>query len=326
VFAHTHRLVPVVAVSLCLVWPDVARAARVTPAEYMSVVTEIVTELAPRSAHDAAAIREAYRPYVTPLALDTFADIEEGLATGGLVPLSQLANRFNVRVRRDGAGPVGEMDVPHQESYVSARPATAGCLIDVASRVKSGPIEITSLVRHLDYQNELRASNPNATTDVPTHALGLAFDIAIVNTPLPTVLELEDVLREMSDAGDILVIAERQQLVFHVVPQPARLGWYTDVYARAINGEPWGRAVGDDRVFTPMVNASIASLQPAPAFAAEWWAAANAPLDMAIAVSVQPDPPPVVADSAVHGVTGYVALLGEFLSSTWHKVAPWTVV
>src|SRR6185295_1854009 len=133
----------------------------------------------------------------------------------------------------DGSNPIGEKDIDHQNSYVSARAATIGCLLDVASRVKSGPIEVTSLVRHLEYQSELRATNPNAITDVPTHALGLAFDIAVVNSPLRTVLELQKVLRQMSDAGDVLVIAEREQMVFHVVPQPSHLGWYAEVYAHA---------------------------------------------------------------------------------------------
>src|ERR1041384_7287032 len=81
--------------------------------------------------------------------------------------------RFNVRVRLDGLSPIGEMDMSRQASYVSARAATIGCLLDVASRVKSGPIEVTSLVRHLGYQQQLRATNVNATDDVPTHALGM---------------------------------------------------------------------------------------------------------------------------------------------------------
>ena len=318
----THPLVLILAVLLWLVSPGVARAERVTRVEYLSVVNDVVAELAPRSVHDAVAIREAYAPYVASLALDTFDDIEEGLTTGGLVPLPEAAEWLNVRVRREGGSPIGEKDVVHQARYVSARTAAIGCLIDVASRIKSGPIEVTSLVRHLGYQNELRATNPNAMTEVPTHALGLAFDIAIVNTPLPTVLELEDVLREMSDAGDILVIAERQQLVFHVVPQPSRLGWYTEVYARAINGAPWGRMVDDDRVLTPTVSAAIGSLRPMPVSAAEWWAASNVPLEMPISVTVEAEDIAAIDDAG--GLTGYVARLGAFLSATWHSVSPWS--
>ena len=75
----------------------------------------------------------------------------------------------------------------------------------------------------------------------------------MANTPLATVLETRDVLQEMSDAGDILLIVERQQLVFHVVPQPSRLGWYADVYARAMTGQPWGRRVDALSTLTPIV-------------------------------------------------------------------------
>jgi hypothetical protein len=154
----------------------------------------MVTEQAPRSAHDAARARRL--PAASTVSRSVVRKIEEGLH-GGLVPLP-LDPRFNVRVRLDGSNPIGEKDIAHQSSYVAARDATIGCQLDVASQVKSGPIEVTSLVRHLEYQEQLRATNPNAT-DVPTHALGLAFDIAMVNSPLPTVLEIRDVLRRMSD-------------------------------------------------------------------------------------------------------------------------------
>lgn len=287
-----------------------AHAQHVSEAEYLMVVNDMLTDLAPRSAHDAAAIRDIYRPYMDLLALGSLTDIEQGIATGGLVPLP-ADPRFNVRVRLDGAGAVGELDVPHQDSYVSARAETIGCLLDVASRVKSGPIEVTSLVRHLEYQDELRVTNFNATTEVPTHALGMAFDIAMVNTPLERVLELRNVLRQMADAGDILVIGERQQLVFHVVPQPSRLGWYRDVYAAAVSGRPWPAHPNGDGPFTPEVIAAINSLQPMPEFEADWWAAENVPVDLPVSVH---------ADVIDGRAPGYLAAIGELLSSTWHML------
>src|SRR5262245_14984614 len=139
----------------------------------------MVADQAVRSAHDAALMRDVYQPYADSLALDDFTQIEDGLATGGLVRLPLGAERFNIRVRLDGTNPIGEKDLAHQSSYVAARAATIGCLLDVASRVKSGPIEVTSLVRHLEYQQQLRATNANAITELPTHALGMAFDIAM---------------------------------------------------------------------------------------------------------------------------------------------------
>jgi len=297
-----------------------ASAQSVPEADYLLSVTAMVTEQAARSAHDAALMRASYGPYIEPLALDDYAQIQEGLATGGLVPLP-LDSRFNVRVRLEGSNPIGEKDIVHQLSYVAARPATIGCLMDVASRVKSGPIEVTSLVRHLEYQQQLRSTNLNATTDVPTHALGLAFDIAMVNTPLPTVLEIRDVLRKMSDAGDILVIVERQQLVFHVVPQPSRLGWYSEVYANAIGGHAWGRPAAA-RALTPVVTTAIGSLRPLPAWSAAWWAADNVPVDLPMevpmgseAVSLEPTSP------AARGLMARTfTFFGDLLSATWPRL------
>ena len=301
-----------------------ARAQRSSEAHYLTSVNTMLARLAPASTQSALAIRESYRPFFDLLALSDFNQIEAGLANGGLVPLPADPGRFNVRIRLEGVSPIGEMDMTRQASYVSARPATIGCLLDVASRVKSGPIEVTSLVRHLGYQQQLRMTNFNATDDVPTHALGMAFDIAMVNTPLKTVREINKVLQRMSAAGDILVIAERHQLVFHVVPQPSRLGWYTEVYTHLITGQPLARPEDARASVTPAVDAAISSLQPLPAFAAEWWAADNVPLDMPISVRVESDRP-AVADVPVRGLIGYFGLVGELLSSTWRLMSPWAL-
>ena len=316
--AHNNRTSQLAALVLCLACPAAASALSVQETEYLLAVTTMVTEQAPRSAHDAALMRDVYQPYIEPLALGDYTQIEEGLATGGLVPLP-LDPRFNVRVRLDGSNPIGEKDIAHQASYISARAATIGCLLDVASQVKSGPIEVTSLVRHLEYQQQLRTTNSNATTDVPTHALGLAFDIAMVNTPLPTVLEIRNVLRRMSDAGDILVIIERQQLVFHVVPQPSRLGWYSEVYANSIGGHPWGRPTESRGTLTPVVTTAIGSLQPLPPWAAEWWAADNVPVDLPMVGDVAG---PESSGPAPRGlVTRYLAFVSDLLSATWPRLS-----
>jgi hypothetical protein len=315
---HPHRVI-FAAVAIVFAWSSAARAERVAASDYFAAVEDMIAALAPESARAAIAIRDSYRPYIDLLALDDFDHVEEGLATGGLVPLPD-PQRFNIRVRLDGASPIGEMDLAHQDHYVSARQETIGCLLDLASRVESGPIEVTSLVRHLGYQQLLREANANATTDVPTHALGLAFDIAMMNTPLPTVLEIRDVLRHMSDAGDILVIAERNQLVFHVVPQPSRLGWYRDVYARAITGQSWDHTVAEDHAFTPTVTAEIGSFQPVPAYAAEWWAADNVPVDLTVAVHGSINPPVDTRADAEPMTEHYFGLVGGLL----RMVAFWT--
>ena len=316
--SKTRRATCVAALVACLAYTAAASAKNLTEVDYLLAVTSMVTEQAPRSAHDAALMRDVYQPYFEPLALADYNQIEHGLATGGLVRLPSDP-RFNVRVRLDGTSPIGEKDLARQASYVAARAATIGCLLDVASRVTSGPIEITSLVRHLEYQQQLRLTNPNATTDIPTHALGLAFDVAMVNTPLPTVLEIRDVLQKMSDAGDILVIVERQQLVFHVVPQPSRLGWYSEVYARAMAGQPWGRRTIESKSLTPAVTTEIGSVRPLEPWAGEWWAADNVPVDLTEGGDLG-----IVesAESARRGFMGrYFTFVGDLLSATWPRLS-----
>ena len=198
----------------------------------------MMSALTPESARAGAAIRSFYLDHLELLMLDEYSEITGALDNGGLVPLPDDPIRFNFAPRLSGAHPIGEKDLAHQSSYLAARPATIGALLDIASRVQSGPLEITSLVRHSEYQDALRATNVNATTAVPMHAMGLAVDIALVNTPLETVHEIRDVLLRMQADGDILFVGERQQLVFHVVPHPSRLGHYTDFYMQAMRGAP----------------------------------------------------------------------------------------
>jgi hypothetical protein len=85
-------------------------------------------------------------------------------------------------------------------------------------------------VRHLEYQRLLQRTNPNARTALPVHAIGLAFDISILNVPLSTARTLRDILRRMRIDGDLFFIAETRQLVFHVVPTPQRLSFYSELF------------------------------------------------------------------------------------------------
>jgi hypothetical protein len=207
----------------------------------MRLLDYMMVELAPESAETAQTIRRVYQDHLDVLALHEYTELANALDNGGLVPLPDNPLRFNIRPRVEGDHPIGEMDLGNQSSYTAARAATIGALLEIASRVKSGPVEVTSLVRHGDYQEVLRTTNPNAITSVPMHTMGLAVDIGLINTPMKTVYEIRDVLQRMQDAGDILFIGERKQLVFHVVPHPSRLGHFNDVYLRAVGSPPTSR-------------------------------------------------------------------------------------
>ena len=286
------------ALVLCVSLPAAAIAAPSPRDRFIRALDQIMVELGPQSARASKAIKAAYRPHLDLLVLDEYDDLAGALWNGGLAPLPHDALRFNVAPRTDGPSPIGEKDLAHQVSYIAARPATIGALLEVASRVQSGPVEVTSLVRHTEYQGALRATNVNATTSVPMHTMGLAFDIALVNTPLETVREIRDVLVRMRNAGEILFIGERRQLVFHVVPHPSRLGHFTDVYTQAL-GAPVSSnhpqivklsQKGRRGLSQPSVTADVISVLPSQEFVAEWWAATHDGTDLTVQVAALPEP------------------------------------
>ena len=260
--------------------------------QFLKAIDAMMVQLAPHTARASATVRKEYSAFLEALVFDEYAALEEGLWTGGLVPLPGLPEQFNLNPRTEGPAPIAEKDLANQLTYISARPATIGALLDVASRVTQGKLEITSLVRHTDYQDQLRTTNANANTSVPMHTMGLAFDIALVNTPLPQVYEIRDVLLKMQEAGDILVIGERKQLVFHVVPHPSRLGHFTDVYAHAaaaayLNGTIAATFVAADLspYARPVVETDIVEIGPTEEYAQEWWAADGVDSDLTVLVS-----------------------------------------
>jgi hypothetical protein len=265
---------------------------------FVRALDGMLVQLGPQSARASKTIRQQYKPHLELLVLSEYDDLARALWNGGIAPLPHDPVRFNVAPRVDGASPIGAKDLEHQVSYIAARPATIGALLEVASRVNSGPIEVTSLVRHTEYQGALRDTNVNATTAVPMHTMGLAFDIALVNTPLETVYEIRDVLLKMRDAGEIFFIGERKQLVFHVVPHPARLGHFAEVYTRALGARPGSNRrhiVGPapaTRRGRPhaAVTAEVSSVTPAGAFVTEWWAANHDEADITVQVLPAPEP------------------------------------
>lgn len=261
----TRRTLPRVAAALFLVTaPSVARPAFANT--FVDALQSMMAELRPQSRRDARTIKAAYGPLVGRTAFVNRGDLEAALELDELALVPEHTAPLNITLRLDGAHPIAEKDLENQAMYLGARPATLGLLYEIAARVPSGPIEITSLVRHLQYQRELGATNGNARTDVPTHAMGVAFDIALVNTPLARVYEIRDVLRDMRDAGLLYFIGESQQLVFHVVPRPSWLGYYEALHWAAHHAP----VVALDAA--PPVAALVTGPIPPPStFDLPWW-------------------------------------------------------
>ena len=319
-------------VSLLVSLPLAATAQETHGRNFVRALDRIMVELGPQSARASKTIRQAYRAHLDLLVLDEYADLEVALRNGGLAPLPHDPLQFNVTPRLEGPSPIGEKDLDNQVSYIAARPATIGALLDIASRVKSGSVEVTSLVRHTEYQGALRSTNPNARTAVPMHTMGLAFDIALVNTPLETVKEIRNVLIDMRDAGEILFIGERRQLVFHVVPHPSRLGHFHQVYAQALGYQPTTDpqvvALSRGRRGEASVSAEVIAILPADDHVDEWWAATHGETDMIVEVvpepvePLEPAPAIVTADVLPRITAGWMLLLAvSAFAGTWTRMA-----
>lgn len=253
-------LAAVFLVAPALVAPASANSA------FVDALQSMMSELRPESRRAAQAIKAAYGPLVGRETFADRADLMEAIERDHVARLAQDALAFNVAPRLDGYSPIGEKDLAHQAAYVAARPAALGLLYAIASRVESSPVEVTSLVRHMHYQRALAGTNGNANTEVPTHAMGLAFDIALVNTPLATAYEIRDVLREMRDAGALHFIGESRQLVFHVVPRESWFGYFEALH--------WGMTNIDMRAPrpAPTVESLLEVSAPAPpSFELSWW-------------------------------------------------------
>lgn len=309
------RIRLVVAVAVLIAAAPVAASPIVAPAsrsKFIRALDQMMVSLWPQSARSSVAIRRVYGEYLDLLMLDAYTDLEGALDNGGLVPLPEDSERYNLAPRLEGPHPIGEKDLENQSTYVAARPATIGALLEIASRVTSGPVEVTSLVRHSHYQDALRVTNANANTSVPTHTLGLAFDIGLVNSKLKTVYEIRNVLQQMQRNGDILFIAERRQLVFHVVPHPSRLGHFNDVYMKKVGLPPTSRfaeviaaapARKPRRVgkLTPSVTSEVLAVLPAVDPTHVW------------EPPVEAEPPPVTAAGVVPSATIGDAASGAIL-------------
>ena len=223
------------------------------------------------SRRDAERIRELYASHSVPFA--DRAAVRNALARRRLVQLPEDGRSFNIAPRLTGDSPIGEMDMAFQPLYLSAHPAVLGCLMHVAARVRTAAVDVTSLVRHVDYQHALRRTNVNAAASLSTHTLGMAFDLSVLNQSPAARRETRDVLRRMRDDGDLLFVAEQRQLVFHVVPHPDRYSFYEAVF--------YGMTAAPIPRFTPRLpevgsrprpaQVRLFAFPPAVTLNASWW-------------------------------------------------------
>jgi len=222
-----------VGLTLLVILPVTSAHADPTPRRAVSLAQSLrearafMGTMRDESRRDAARIHELYARRTPPYT--DRAAVAHGLVLGNVVRLP-ADSRFNIAPRLTGDNPIGEMDLAFQSLYVSAHPGALGCLIHVAWRVGTPLVDVTSLVRHLDYQDALRRTNVNASTAFSAHTIGVAFDLSILHQSPAVRRQMRDVLRRMREDGDLLFVAEQRQLVFHVVPHPERLDFYEAVF------------------------------------------------------------------------------------------------
>jgi hypothetical protein len=199
-------------------------------ADRLRDLNELMLALRPESLQGAQRIQAAYGETLESGVLADRTALALALSTGTIRRLPAGANRLNVRTRLSGPHPIGEKDLAYQSLYVAGHPAALGCLLHVAAVARAGPLEVTSLVRHLEYQQALQLTNANARVGAPMHATGLAFDISVLNVSASAAADIRDALRQLRDAGYLFFIAETRQFVFHVVPAPEHLGLYAELF------------------------------------------------------------------------------------------------
>ena len=234
-----------VAGGLLVVAGSVAGAAAAPADPHVERLRALMREHGADTRAHAEAVREAYEAEIPALVLPDRDALRAAHDAGDVMPLPGGTAAFGVAPRLRGPHQIAELDPAHQALYVAARPEVVGLLLDLGSRLPSGTLDVTSLVRHAAYQRSLAARNPNAQTGVPTHAMGLAVDISVLHLPATRARALGDLLRQMAARGELHYAAEQRQLVFHVVPAAARRAHFRDLAhslaaASSLSGiRPW---------------------------------------------------------------------------------------
>ena len=158
--------------------------------------------------------------------LKTIDDLKARIKDGRLVTIPQNPEKFGFKLRLQGTGVIGELDLDNQKDYIASKQETAGALIWISQEVKklregrSKPftLDVTSVSRTVEYQNKLTKRNSTATKELSFHVLGSAFDIAILQLSDDQIRDLRFILDELDSTGMISWVPENK--AYHVVVAP----------------------------------------------------------------------------------------------------------
>lgn len=214
------------------------------PAEFARLVTEY------RNA-DNPSIRAPHRLVVWLKQPDvTYKTCEDIKRDSGkrLVKAFDDPERFGFRLRKTGAGSIGELDPGNQDSYLEATPSAIGTLAYIAFETRRlhaamkakgetfVPLDVTGLVRTLDYQQRVfKTASLMPKTEMEAHCTGQVFDLATNNLPPGEREALQFVLDDMGWDGYLGFVEEHpNSSMLHIGCSPSSREFFTQVFEDAL--------------------------------------------------------------------------------------------
>lgn len=151
---------------------------------------------------------------------------------------------FGFALRTTGPDAIGIRDMVNQEYYLQAAPPAIGALSYIAFETHrlydamkpKGeawiPLEITSLVRPLDYQEKY---DPVGKSELPTHCTGQVFDVAYNKLPTYEKESLNFILDDIGWDGYLGFTQEsRNHDMMHIGYSPSARDFFTQIYQETI--------------------------------------------------------------------------------------------
>jgi Transglycosylase SLT domain len=170
---------------------------------------------------------------------------------------------YGFLLRKDGPGSIGEMEekariknrkkleaylekhLKHKEYYLQASASAIGALAYVTfetrrlfeaayPKKKWAPLEVTALVRALEYQGRLHGDYDVSRTALPSHCTGEVFDLSYKDITEAEYASLLFVLEDIGNDGYLSYIVESGNC-FHVVHSPSSATFFSTVYQEALS-------------------------------------------------------------------------------------------
>ena len=182
--------------------------------------------------------------YSTPM-LKNIDELKEAIKKNVLVSAPDNPKYFSYALRRQGGQGIGSADLQNRDLFATDTPEVIGALETVAFETrrcweqarskgeKFIPLEVTSMIRTLDYQELLHHSNPNSRTKFPSHTIG-AVDVAFATLPKTEQKCVRFVVQDIGFDEYLGYFDEHEaQKTLHFAPSPHHADFFLSVYNEA---------------------------------------------------------------------------------------------